>query len=240
MEIIFEKYSDKIVESNWEASWQPKDKKQWKDGRSSKELAKFASSESFKELILCVLKACNIEEQNFKCEPEAKASLGNGFGTGGCRNHDLLMIGDKDCVIGVEAKVSEPFDEKMKIKKGKQGKDKHGNTRADKLANILCGNNINYEEIGYQLFTATYGTMKEAYNQGKDHCIMLFIVFKGNVCKEPNYDKHCAENNTIFENFCKFVNLQNGLIKRTIIDRTITCWIKKVEVIIGTNYSINS
>ena len=113
MQITFKNNKGEVInDSNWEASWKPKIETQWKDGRSSKEFAKFASSEYFPSLISQVLKSCGIAEQDFTGTPEYESSLGKGFG-GGRRNHDLLMEGDEDCIIGVEAKVSEPFDEDM-------------------------------------------------------------------------------------------------------------------------------
>lgn len=114
MQITFKNKKGEVInDSNWEASWKPKEETQWKDGRSSKEFAKFASNECFfPKLISQVLTSCGIAEQNFECTPEAESSLGIGFRKGGCRNHDLLMEGDEDCIIGVEAKVSESFDNK--------------------------------------------------------------------------------------------------------------------------------
>ena len=108
MQVTFKNNKGEVInDSNWEASWKPKKETQWKDGRSSKEFAKFASKEYFfAELISQVLTSCGITEQDFTCTPEYESSLGKGFGKGGCRNHDLLMEGDEDCIIGVEAKVS--------------------------------------------------------------------------------------------------------------------------------------
>lgn len=214
---------------NWPA---PKSSKQWKSGRSAMELAKFVLNRAdFSLLINSVLCDCGFEPMDFDCYPEYKTSLGEGMGQGGQRVHDMLMIGEK-MVIGVEAKVSESFDEKIeKIKK--QGKI----VRSEKLANALSDNKANYKDIGYQLFTATYGTMKAAVDAGKDVCIALFIVFKGNVCKESNYEEKCTENNEDFKRFCEFINVQDGYIIRNILGKRIKCWIKKKEVEIGTNYS---
>lgn len=241
MKIYADKNKKSIVTEvdNWP---HPKKDKQWKPGRSAMELAKFVlSGTRFQELINIVLTECNVNhDMNFKCYPEYKTSFGKGMGNGGPRVHDMLMKGC-ELVIGVEAKVLESFDEKMRIKKGQQGRDKQGKTRADKLAKILDGKRkINYEDIGYQLFSATYGTMKEAYDCGKDKCVMLVLVFKGNVCEENNYHKKCEENENDFNLFCKFVDVQKGLIEREINDRTIRCWIKKVEVNIDTEYIIES
>ena len=101
---------------------------------------------------------------------------------------------------------------------------------------LRYSSNLNNENIRYQLLTATYGTMKAAIDNNTDKCIMLVVVFKGNVCKEPSYEKNCKNNDSDFNSFCNFVNLQEGRIVRSIKDKKITCWIKKVEVEISTDY----
>lgn len=234
MDIIFKKDNNIITESNWEASWQPKDKKQWKDGRSSKELAKFAYSNSFKLLISHILKVCDIEDQNFLCEPEAKNSLGVGFNKG-CRNHDLLMVGDKDCVIGVEAKVDEPFDPDWIDVLNKQKKkydDDETKTRAYKLRKYLA-NNKNVDDIGYQLFTATRGTIASAIKNKRKKCVVLIIVFDGNIEPGPNHNDKVDKNNKDFQKFCKIVGADDKPLHLDDVD----CWIKKVTVTIATTYS---
>lgn len=102
---------------DWKAVAPPKDPvHQWKDGRSAKELARFALSEEFNNVLSEVLDSLGIRNQNFEAEPEAetyfRSNLVN-MGTRGPRNHDLLLIGS-DCVIGIEAKVSESFGETIK------------------------------------------------------------------------------------------------------------------------------
>ena len=237
MRLTFIKENAEITNDNWEKSWSPKEKKQWKDGRSSKELAKFASSEYFPSLISQVLKSCGIAEQNFECTPEAKSSLGRGFLKGGCRNHDLLMEGDKDCIIGIEAKVSESFDkdmEKILDKQKKKYNDNETKTRAYKLRRYLVKeDNQDVDKIGYQLFTATRATINTAIDNKKKKCIVLVIVFEGEIDKGNQYEEMVAKNNKDFVEFCKAVGVQDGKIK---IDG-IECWIKKVSVNISKSYT---
>ena len=85
----------------------------WVKGRSAYSMAEFAikHKENFNKVITDILNECKIDIQDFVCEPEAVAGLGKGMKTGGARNHDLLMVGSKNCVIGIEAKVSETFDD---------------------------------------------------------------------------------------------------------------------------------
>ena len=239
MQITFKNKKGEVInDSNWEASWKPKKETQWKDGRSSKEFAKFASNECFfAKLISQVLTSCGIAEQNFECTPEAKSSLGKGFLKGGCRNHDLLMEGDKDCIIGIEAKVSESFDkdmEKILDKQKKKYNDNEIKTRAYKLRRYLVKEeNHNVDEIGYQLFTATRATINCAIEKGKSQCIVLVIVFEGEIDKGDQYEEKVVKNNKDFVEFCKAVGVQDGKIN---IDG-IECWIKKVSVNISKSYT---
>lgn len=232
MKITFKKNDITIDNKNWELLWQPKEKKQWKDGRSSKELAKFASSDSFQLLISHVLKECNIEEQDFVCEPEAKNSLGKGFNRG-CRNHDLLMVGD-NCVIGVEAKVDESFDEKWKdaFESQKKKYTTEKDTRAYKLREYLA-NGENVDDIGYQLFTATRGTIWSATKEKKRKCIFLVIVFDGKIDASPKHLDKVKKNNDDFLKFCRIV-VGDG---KSICLDDVECWIKKVTVTISNTYS---
>lgn len=236
MKLTFIKDNAEITNDNWEKSWRPKKDNQWKDGRSSKELAKFASSESFPSLISQILKSCGIAEQNFECTPEAKSSLGKGFNRG-CRNHDLLMKGDNNCIIGIEAKVSESFDKAWKIILNEQQKkynDDETKTRAYKLKkNLVKEENHNVDEIGYQLFTATRATINCAIEKGKSQCIVLVIVFEGEIDKGDQYEEKVVKNNKDFVEFCKAVGVQDGKIN---IDG-IECWIKKVSVNLSESYT---
>lgn len=238
MQITFKNKKGEVInDSNWEASWKPKQETQWKDGRSSKEFAKFASSEYFSSLISQVLTSCGITEQDFTCTPEYKSSLGKGFGRGGCRNHDLLMEGDEDCIIGVEAKVSESFDEDMEKMLDKQKKNYNDNetkTRAYKLRRYLVKEDNQYvDKIGYQLFAATRATINYAIEKKKNKCIVLVIVFDGEIDKGNKYEEKVAKNNKDFVEFCKAVGVQDGKIK---IDG-IEYWIKKVSVNISKSYT---
>ena len=148
----------------------------------------------------------------------------------GPRNHDLLMLG-KDCVIGIEAKVSELFDEdiakRLNIPKGNRSK------RAKRLIEFLMPDKTQDEVsgIGYQLFTATRGTMCAALEHGVEKCIMLVITFKGNVEKEKNYDANCEKNTKDIANFLKATGADgNGRIVRDISGKDISCWIKHIDV----------
>ena len=214
MEITFKNKKGEVInDSNWEASWKPKTETQWKDGRSSKEFAKFASNEYFfAKLISQVLTSCGIAEQNFECTPEAKSSLGKGFRTGGCRNHDLLMEGDEDCIIGVEAKVSESFDEDwINALNEQKKKTNEEDTRAYRLRKRLVKfDNEEVDKIGYQLFTATRATINYAIEKKKNKCIVLVIVFEGEIDKESHMRKMWKKTIKISQNFAKQLGHKMG------------------------------
>lgn len=244
MKIEIQKTVKITNEEDWFKVAPPKGgKKQWKKGRSARLIAQYTTDQTsdFKQLIEKILHECELEKQNFNCEPEASASLGAGFGGGGPRNHDLLMIG-KDCVIGVEAKVSESFDKEIHEVKSESETSKY---RAEKLIGFLvrekCDDKI--KKLGYQLFTATRGTICSAEKSGVLNAVFLVIVFTGaiNKEKEPDYDRRCDKNNKDFNAFLKYINAdEHGLIEREVNDKKIKCWIKKVEVevkIINGNYT---
>lgn len=234
MKIEIQKSIKITNEDDWFKVSPPKGgKKQWKKGRSARLLAQYTTDQTsdFKQLIEKILHECGLEKQNFNCEPEASASLGTGFGGGGSRNHDLLMIG-KDCVIGVEAKVSESFDKEIHEVKSKSETRKH---RADKLIGFLVREKSDdkINKLGYQLFTATRGTMCSAEESRVKKAVFLVIVFTGDIDKEKelDYNVRCDKNNKDFNAFLECVNAdENGLIEREVNGEKIKCWIKKVEV----------
>lgn len=230
----------------WQELGHPKSDKHWKPGRSAMEMAKYAIEHTcdFENLIRSVLKECGILEQDFECEPEATISLGPGMKQGGSRSHDLLMVGkDKDCVICIEAKVSEPFDATLENKMKQQASKKGGNTketRAYQLLNYLVPseNQEKAKGIGYQLFTATRGTIWSALENSSKKTVMLVVVFTGEVQKEPTYEKNCRKNDEDFDAFLKVVNAdENGKIVKEIEKKEIECWIKKVKIHISSSYT---
>ena len=165
---------------DWEKYSAPKKKNQWVEGRSAWSMADFAinHNENFNGVITRILKECNIEIQDFKCEPESIAGLGKGMKRGGQRNHDLLMVGTKNCVIGIEAKVSETFDNAYIDVYKEQGGNHR--TRAFALKEFLAPEE-NVDNIGYQLFTSTRGAMISAIKAGYRNAILLIIVFVGEI-----------------------------------------------------------
>lgn len=237
METKFEKNNEKIKSiKDWKCYASPKGKdKHWILGRSAYSMADFAinHNENFNKVITDILNECEIDIQDFICEPEAVAGLGKGMKRGGARNHDLLMRGTNNCVIGIEAKVSETFDANFGDVQKKQGNN--NGTRASELKKFLTPNkDVDY--IGYQLFTATRGTMISAMKAKRENAILLIIVFVGDIKlnngeTQEKYEDTIKKNDEDFEKFlCVTGADDNGKIQRKIEGKTINCWIKKIKI----------
>ena len=199
--------------------------KHWKDGRSAKSLAQFMTDKNQVKKLEDILVELEYDTNGvISCTPEANTVLpckGNG------RNHDLLMIGE-DFVVGIEAKVSEPFGEEISTELIEASDNKKG--RIDKLANELFGCKINEVkdglELRYQLLTGVYGTLLEAENNKKSKALFLVIVFTDGITRED--ENAVNRNNDDFENFCQQIGLsaEGG----TICKSNIALTIKKIEI----------
>jgi hypothetical protein len=229
MKIIFKKNGKMIDFESWNTYGAPKLGKQWQKDHSAYKMACYAMKhyDEFVKTIQSVLESCGLQQQDFVCEPEASIGLGKGMKRGGPRVHDLLMVG-KDCVICIEAKVSEPFGGNISSVNKKQ-KEKSAATRAEALWDFCIRNNTSIDEspIGYQLFTATRGTMCSAIKANKVNCIMLVLSFiagtKEKKVKEKNEDD--------YKSFLCAINADpNDMIIRTIENTEIKSWLRMEHV----------
>lgn len=232
MKITIRKNEEEINSlEKWYKYAGPKAKERhWQPGRSALEFARFALSDAFTKFTESLLSYYNISEDYFICEPEALTPFEKGMGSGGQRNHDLLMI-SKNTVVGIEAKVSESFDKRIKAKRKFGGKNM--NTRLNACLDFMhkqCP--ANAENLHYQLYSATIGTVIEAKKRGLSNAVVLFVVFIGDVAKERDYDKRIKNNNDAFIDFCKTFNLDEhgGCIPEIPGAPSINVVIKKVEV----------
>lgn len=199
--------------------------KHWKDGRSAKSLAQFMTDKNQVKKLEDILVELKYGTNGvISCTPEANTVLpckGNG------RNHDLLMIGE-DFVVGIEAKVSEPFGEEISTELIEASDNKKN--RIDTLANKLFGCKINEVkdglELRYQLLTGVYGTLREAENNKKSKALFLVVVFTDGLTSED--ENAVNRNNDDFKNFCQQIGLsaEGGTICKSNVDLTI----KKVEI----------
>ena len=199
--------------------------KHWKDGRSAKSLAQFMTDKNQVKKLEDILVELEYNTNGvISCTPEANTVLpckGNG------RNHDLLMIGE-DFVVGIEAKVSEPFGEEISTELIEASDNKKN--RIDTLANKLFGCKINEVkdglELRYQLLTGVYGTLLEAENNKKSKALFLVIVFTDGLTSED--ENAVNRNNDDFKNFCQQIGLSAEV--RTICKSNVALTIKKVEI----------
>lgn len=202
----------------------PKDKeKHWKDVRSAKSLAMFMTDTIQVKKLENVLNELGYNSKGIvSCTPEANTVLP---GRGNGRNHDLLMIG-KDFVVGIEAKVSEPFGKSISNELIDASENKR--YRINALAKELFGCEINAdnEVLKYQLLTGIVGTLREANNNAKSKALFLVLVFTDGIKKED--EKAVENNNKDFADFCKYIGLSvNG---GTIQVANVALTIKKVEI----------
>ena len=234
MTIRIEKNGHPITTTNeWFEYAPPKGKeKQWKEGRSALEMANFSLSKSFPGLITKVINDIKLfpTETEFICEPEAYSSFGKGFGRGEPRNHDLLMIG-KNTLIGIEAKVFEPFDSRI----GEKRKKVKSERRINRFLDFVYGNNkpYNVENLYYQLFSATLGSIKEAERRNISNVIVLFLVFKDAILTDKTKKD---PNDEAFNDFIESLSATMDNPFHFPGAPSINCWIKKYVIEIGVNY----
>lgn len=239
--IEIEKHEKPIIdaEKDWKTTAGPKSASQWKPGYSAAEFAHFVleRKEEFRNLISSILSLCNLStDQKFEGEPEATSSLGKGFYRGGCRNHDLLLKGE-DCVIGIEAKVKEPFDNPIgKVIEDQKNSGKktkaETETRGYKLFHYLTGKDkLSGEDnkLMYQLFTATRGTIEAAK---KKQAIMLVIQL---IPEGHDNDPEFERNITDFKNFLSEIKIEDKKAMDDIIcykfrSGTDSCWLCDISV----------
>lgn len=155
----------------------PVNKKQWKDGKSAKEFAKYMLSNGgyLPPEIEEIIGKCpkNMEAVTY---PEKVTSFGEGFRSGHGRQHDALIF-TKDFVIGVEAKVDEILGESISEKDSENRKK-----RIKAFSGYLYGdeNKAKDLKIKYQLLSASVGTLMEAErnNKKKLFSFLLFLRMK--------------------------------------------------------------
>lgn len=237
MKIEIKKTTIITDETDWFRVAPPKGREiQWKDGYSAKELAKFVTKKSqlFEDLITNVItETDNVITEALIGEPEVETKFPEGNREG--RNHDLLLYNETDdLIIGIEAKVKETFGSNSIYKEyagTKPNTDKYKRIEWIR-STIINGKKLDNPEIRnlkYQLFTATAGTLLEAYKRGKDKCILLVLSFHEG-------KKGSQSNKSSFDDFVKVVDPENKgkefIIKVGDNDKgkAITCWFVYKEI----------
>ena len=216
---------------------------QWVEGRSAMEFARYMTSSngSLPLELDAYLKSIGIKCGNFVCYPEEVTSF-----TGSGRHHDGLLVCN-EIVVGVEAKVSEPFDNSIsyKMEHAKKNHDKGENMRI-RLYNSLKILKPSFDDqtlesvpsLMYQLISGTVGTIIEARNRNVRKAAFIVIEFVGDVKQEKNYDDKVKENQKAFEDFIKFIGLTEKKDEECFIDvyeDSLRVWIKKLKIKVQKN-----
>lgn len=219
---------------------------QWKEGRSAMEFARYmTSSDKLPKEIHDYLKSIGIKDSDYICSPEHITTLPPSFGKGSGRHHDGLLISNS-AIVGIEAKVSEPFDKSVSvwIKSGSGESSKENrNQRILESLSLLKNQRITSvddraKSLMYQLISASVGTIIEAVNNRKDKAVVLVIEFTGDICDNDNHKKYIKDitkNEQDYEYFIKYLGISecNDLdrnIKVEYDSNTITVWYKKLSI----------
>lgn len=229
---------------------------QWKEGRSAMEFARYmTASDNLPKEIHDYLNAIGIKDSNYRCSPEHLTTFPPSFGRGGGRHHDGLLI-SKSAIVGIEAKVSEPFDKSVSvwINSGTgKGSKENRNQRILEFLSLLKDQRLlsvdeSAKSLMYQLVSASVGTIIEAVNNGKDKAVVLVIEFTGDIDDNGDHDQYIKDitrNEQDYEYFIKYL----GISERTDLDRNIkveynskkiTVWYKKLTISVhkgGYSYS---
>ena len=174
--------------------------KQWRDGRSAKELARYmtANFPNVPTEIENILSDFTTPDAEFDWNGEyvtdfAKYDLGRGEG----RNHDAFMW-NKDVVVGIEGKADESLGSQL-VGDAMIGATDNKMHRIRGMIKMLFGDEpVNHKNIRYQLVTATAATLLEAKKHKVNNALILVLVFKKQGCFS---EQKIASNNADIENF---------------------------------------
>lgn len=218
--------------------------KQWVVGRSAMEFARYMtnSKNGLPKEIADYLIEIGINSLSAICIPEHVTDFPSEFGTGSGRHHDGLLILE-ECVVGIEAKVSESFDVTIAkwLRKGENNKDR-GKNRLERISeSIKLISTKPFEEakgLYYQLVSATIGTILEAVRNKKNKACLLVIEFGGDIDEggtHKNYIKSIQNNAKAFKDYLEFLGIDNRSDKESKItvnynDYSVDLWIKKLHI----------
>ena len=205
--------------------------KQWKDGRSAKELARYmtknypAVPDEVENLLLNFTPA----DSEFEWDAEYVTSFEkHGLGKGEGRHHDGMMV-NGDIFVGVEGKADESLGNLL----GEELENASDNkmTRINGMIDMLFDDEaINHENLRYQLITASTATLLEAKERNLSKALLLVLVFK----KDGSYSELKIErNNADIANFltetkAEMVNEYWKIPTKTNID----LFFKKIDIVL--------
>src|SRR5271155_5630255 len=180
--------------------------RQWKDGRSAKELARSWFRETYpcppEEMRLLLRRAFPTEIAFDEAKPECIIELDDFSGEH--RNCDLVVLcraGTRHITLNIEAKADEPFGDTTVGDYYDQKANSHSNVpaRIRQLSQALFGRvpDEAIRELRYQLLHAAAATLIEAAASGAELGLFLVHEFWS---KSLNENK-LRQNNTDWENF---------------------------------------
>ena len=185
--------------------------RQWKDGRSAKELAKAFFRDDSPRLPseLQALFAAHPATHELSVEigiPEHVTRLDNLPGEH--RNHDMVLYGHADTqrvLVAVEAKADEPFGSHTveEYLRRVEGSRSNVPKRIEALCQALFGRLPDHELSGlrYQLLTAAAGTLIEARRKGYVAEAAVFVIYE--FITNSTSDERLAQNSQDLDNFIR-------------------------------------
>ncbi len=203
--------------------------KQWKDGRSAKELARYMTKNfpavptEVENLLLNFTSA----DSEFEWDAEYVTSFEkHGLGRGEGRNHDGMMV-NGDIFVGIEGKADESLGNLLEEELDNASDNKM--TRINGMIEMLFDDGAkNHKNLRYQLITASTATLLEAKERGLSKALLLVLVFK----KDGSYsDLKIERNNTDITNFLTETNAKPINDYWKIPTKTgIDLYFKKIEI----------
>lgn len=192
----------------WEIKAPPMGKsRQWVEGRSAKELARYMTK-NYPQLpieIENILKEFVRDDSEFDWAAEYVTRFEPfGLGCGEGRNHDAFLYND-ELVIGIEGKADEPLGSQLI---GEALKDATPNKvqRINGMIQMLFGGTPEaHKDIRYQLVTAATATLLEATKNNVKKALLLVIVFNSSKCSEEKLER----NNKDIDNFLRDISAKN-------------------------------
>ena len=177
-------------------------KKQWVDGRSAKELARYmtANFPNVPAEIENILSDFTTSDAEFDWAGEYVTNFSDyDLGRGEGRNHDAFMWND-DVVVGIEGKADESLGSQL-VGEAIIDASENKMHRIRGMIKMLFGDAPeNHKDIRYQIVTATAATLLEAKERNVKNAVLLVLVFKKNGCYS---EEKINANNADIE---KFIN----------------------------------
>jgi len=204
-------------------------KKQWKNGRSAKELARYMTKnypDVPKEIEDLLLKFTSAGSE-FEWDAEYVTDFEKyGLGKGEGRNHDGMMV-NGDIFVGIEGKADESLGNLLGEELNNTSINKRN--RIDGMIKMLFDDEAEvHSGLRYQLITASTATLLEAKERNLSKALLLVLVFK----KEGSYSPTKIERNNA--DISKFLTETNAEQKDgcwKIPNKTgIDLYFKKIEI----------